>query len=205
MTARGVATLMLLAAIAILVYVVLDDSDEPADERPAPTFETDTDTEAITEPIAEVEATTQPVTDADAVTAALGREALTALGTSAEEVCGVVANWTGPATNAMVFLEPDASQASIDAIGEAAAALDRDAIYLSQQDAYVEFTEELFADNQAIVELVTPDILPASYRLRVPEDELESIAATFEAMPDVRKVITSRPAFGDDVAAACRG
>lgn len=145
------------------------------------------------------------VSRAEAVTEALGQEALDALGLTPSEVCSTVARWSDQATNAIVFLHPDATQAEIDAVGEVVFAVDLDASYVSQEDAYLEFTEDLFADDENLIELVTPDILPASYRLSVPADTLDDIAQTFETNPTVREVITERPVFSEAVDAACAG
>ena len=60
----------------------------------------------------------------EAVTQALGQEALDALGLTPAEVCSTVARWSDQSTNAIVFLQPGATQAEIDVVGEAIAAVD---------------------------------------------------------------------------------
>ena len=146
-----------------------------------------------------------PLSRDEAVAQALGQEALDALGLTPAEVCSTVARWSDQSTNAIVFLQPGATQAEIDVVGEAIAAVDPDATYVSQEDAYLEFTEELFVENESVLDLVTPDILPANYRLSVPADMLDDIAQTFETNPAVREVITERPVFSAAVDAACSG
>jgi cell division transport system permease protein len=62
--------------------------------------------------------------------------------------------------------------------------------YLDQQAAYEEF-KELFSDKPELIESVTPDVLPPSYRV-VPvdanPDEVATLGAQFENAPGVRDV-----------------
>ena len=191
MSARVVAI-----AIGLAVLLVAGCSAEVTVE-PAPSS-----ADAATEPSPVGEL---PLSRDEAVAQALGQETLDALGLTPAEVCSTVARWSDQSTNAIVFLQPGATQAEIDVVGEAIAAVDPDATYVSQEDAYLEFTEELFVENETLVDLVTPDILPASYRLSVPADMLDDIAQTFETNPAVREVITERPVFSAAVDAACSG
>ncbi len=62
--------------------------------------------------------------------------------------------------------------------------------YVDQQGAFNEFITE-FADRPELIENVTPEILPPSYRVRPTvgdADVIEALAAQFETRPGVRQV-----------------
>lgn len=145
------------------------------------------------------------VAPTDAVQEALGQDVLDDLGLTVDQLCSTVARWTAPETNAIVFMQPDATTAEIEQIATAVRALDPDALYVSQEEAYVEFTEELFADQEWAGEVVTPDLLPPSFRMLVPEETIAELVQSLGAMREVREVIVDRPVFSDEVVAACEG
>jgi cell division transport system permease protein len=64
--------------------------------------------------------------------------------------------------------------------------------YESKEEAYERFTE-LFRDQQNLLEIVEPDILPASFRVSlVDPDEFLVIAQQFEAYPGVEDIVDQR-------------
>ncbi len=61
--------------------------------------------------------------------------------------------------------------------------------YESKQEAYERFTE-LFRNQPSLIETVDPDILPASFRVKlVDPDQFMVIAAQFAAFPGVEEII----------------
>ncbi len=64
--------------------------------------------------------------------------------------------------------------------------------YESKDEAYERFTE-LFADQENLLEIVEPDILPASFRVSlVDPDEFLVINQQFEAYPGVEDIVDQR-------------
>jgi cell division transport system permease protein len=92
----------------------------------------------------------------------------------------------------IVFMRPEATPEQNDAVRNAIEASEavQSFKYLDQQAAYEEF-KELFADKPELVESVTPDVLPPSYRV-VPvdanPDEVATLGKQFEDAPGVREV-----------------
>ena len=92
----------------------------------------------------------------------------------------------------IVFMNADATEAQHAAIR---GSLDENPEiggydYVDQQGAYNEFITE-FADRPELVENVTPEILPPSYRVKPTvsdADVIEALAAQFDARPGVRQV-----------------
>ena len=92
----------------------------------------------------------------------------------------------------IVFMNADATEAQHAAIR---GALDENPeiggyAYVDQQGAYNEFITE-FADRPELIENVTPEILPPSYRVKPTvgdADVIEALAAGFDAKPGVRQV-----------------
>ncbi len=139
-----------------------------------------------------------------AVTAAIGAELLDAMGLSASELCDRL-NGIDEAETA-VFLDLDVSADELAAIEAEVRRFDPDARFVSQEDAVIEFTEELFPDQEAITDLVTPEILPASFRLQLTGEDRLAAATTLESLPGVRRVIGPErgiPQLGEAVVAAC--
>ncbi len=95
----------------------------------------------------------------------------------------------------IVFMQPDASQAQTDAVErqlEDSTQVER-FVYFDQDETFEEF-QELFANTPQIVESVTPDILPPSFRV-VPVDKsaetIESLRSVFVTQPGVREVVAA--------------
>ncbi|MCC5949940.1 MAG: ABC transporter permease [Nitriliruptoraceae bacterium] len=64
--------------------------------------------------------------------------------------------------------------------------------YESKQEAYERFTE-LFADQPSLVESIDPDILPASFRVRLENPNLFNVIADqFGAFPGVEEIVDQR-------------
>lgn len=92
----------------------------------------------------------------------------------------------------IVFMNADAGEAQHAAIR---GALDENPEisgydYVDQQGAFNEFITE-FADRPELIENVTPEILPPSYRVKPAvsdADVIEALAAQFDARPGVRQV-----------------
>lgn len=101
----------------------------------------------------------------------------------------------------IVFMQPDAPQATIDAVGaelESSPQVD-EVTYFDQDDAFAEF-QELFEDEPELVESVTPDILPPSFRVKPVDAETEvvqGLAETFDGQPGVREVVFDQKAFAE--------
>lgn len=102
------------------------------------------------------------------------------------------ARWQG-GIEFIVFMNADASAEQDTAVREsleASPAVD-EWIYVDQQQAYEEF-QELFARSPEMVEAVTPDILPPSYRVVPSDPDAEAIRALgsqYEDRPGVREVV----------------
>ena len=96
----------------------------------------------------------------------------------------------------IIFLQPersDAQQERVESllIQQTPTLVDRYR-FVTQEEAYEEFREDFFPDTPEITELVTPEILPPSYRVVPTEldaEQVEVLAARFEGEPGVRKVI----------------
>jgi cell division transport system permease protein len=92
----------------------------------------------------------------------------------------------------IVFMKPEATPEQNQAIADAIKNSNRikSSTYLDQQAAYEEF-KQLFSDKPELIESVTPDVLPPSYRV-VPvdpnPDEVATLGKQFENAPGVREV-----------------
>ncbi len=119
--------------------------------------------------------------------------ALEAMGMTVDELCGSIRLDPPPRSDydLIVFVDTDADDATLDAVGREVRNVDPDAVFVSQEEAYTEFTEDLFADQDEIVELVTPEVLPASFRLDVPNADIASLEQRFEQLDGVRRVLAS--------------
>ncbi len=93
----------------------------------------------------------------------------------------------------VVFLNPDATQQQIDSVGsdlDQSPEVERKT-FVDQQGAYDEF-RQLFADSPDMVDSVTPEILPPSYRVVPVNKEIDVVSALgqqFEGKPGVRDVV----------------
>jgi len=99
----------------------------------------------------------------------------------------------------IVFVAPDATGDQLDAVQRS---LDENPLvervtFFDQQQAYAEFSE-MFADSPDMVETVTPDILPPSFRV-VPTNadsaSVEELVAQYEVQPGVIRVARSTEAI----------
>ncbi len=95
----------------------------------------------------------------------------------------------------IVFMQPDATQAQTDAVQRQ---LDQSTQidsykYFDQDRTFKEF-KDLFKNTPQIVDSVTPDILPPSFRV-VPVDKsaetIEGLRTVFEQQPGVREVVAA--------------
>jgi cell division protein FtsX len=96
-------------------------------------------------------------------------------------------------SDVVIFFDPSTETAAINAVrAEVEARPGVDSVrYLDQTAAYDEFVE-LFADSPELVATVSPDLLPASLRVLVQEDDLEEVedlASAFEDAVGVRDVV----------------
>jgi cell division transport system permease protein len=98
----------------------------------------------------------------------------------------------------IVFMNPNATDAQIDAVRTE---LDdnpqvRDAEFCDQQCAYEEF-QRLFEDDPALLQSVTAEILPPSFRVKPVDADSDAVSAlgeVFEGAPGVREVAFSSEA-----------
>jgi len=93
----------------------------------------------------------------------------------------------------IVFMNPEVSpeqDAAVEAALEDSPQVDS-YTYIDKEQAYEEF-QDLFADTPGMVDSVTPEILPPSYRV-VPRDteaaSIQALGETFESKPGVREVV----------------
>lgn len=99
----------------------------------------------------------------------------------------------------IVFMNPNATEAQIESVR---AELEdnpqvREAEFCDQQCAFDEF-QELFADDEQLIQNVTPDILPPSFKVKPVDadtDAVEALGAVFETQPGVREVAFSSEAI----------
>ena len=108
----------------------------------------------------------------------------------------------------IVFVDPEAPPEADAAIGDAldeSPQVDR-VTYIDQEEAYEEF-QTLFEDSPEMVENVTPDILPPSYRVVPRDTDADAITAlgeTFENRPGVKDVVFAAEAIKELQDAAAR-
>lgn len=99
----------------------------------------------------------------------------------------------------IVFMNPNATDAQIEAVRTE---LDdnpqvREAEYCDKACAFAEF-QELFADDPVLLESVTEDILPPSFRVKPVDADSDAVAAlgeVFQGEPGVREVAFSSEAI----------
>ena len=99
----------------------------------------------------------------------------------------------------IIFMQPTASEDQLGAVQEA---LDEspqvDSVeFIDQQEAYDEFTD-LFADSPEMVQSVTPEILPPSYRVEPTDkdvDVIRALGSEFESKPGVKQVVFAAEAI----------
>lgn len=99
----------------------------------------------------------------------------------------------------IVFVSADATEDQLGAVGESLEGnpLVERVTFFDQQQAYEEFSE-MFADSPDMVETVTPDILPPSFRV-VPVNadsaSVEELVVQYEVQPGVIRVARSTEAI----------
>jgi hypothetical protein len=103
----------------------------------------------------------------------------------------------------IVFLDPDATDAQVTAVRDRLASAPEvvDAVFVDQQQALDEF-HELYRDDPGLLEAVTADVLPPSYRVDlVDPDAAPALIAGLERLPGVREATTTPVSrLPDDVA-----
>lgn len=95
----------------------------------------------------------------------------------------------------IVFLNPDSNQVEIDAVsGKLSANPEIDRFtFVNKQDAFVEF-QSLFQDSDQIIESVTVDDMPPSFRVvprNAESDVVEALADGFRDEPGVFEVVAA--------------
>lgn len=99
----------------------------------------------------------------------------------------------------IVFVAPDAEAEQLDAVRQS---LDDNpeverVTFFDQEQAYKEFSE-MFADSPDMLETVTPDVLPPSYRVvpvNAESDAVEELVVQYEVQPGVIRVARSTEAI----------
>ena len=99
----------------------------------------------------------------------------------------------------IVFLQPTATEDQIASVQQTldespqVATVD----FIDQDEAYAEFTD-LFADSPEMVQSVTPEILPPSFRVEPKDknvDVIRALGSTFETMSGVKQVVFAAEAI----------
>lgn len=91
-----------------------------------------------------------------------------------------------------VFMDPDATEAQIAAIAERlhGAAEVVDVVFVDHDGAYGEF-QDLYGDDPALIESVTPEMLPTSFRVTLVDHDLtaaQGLITELQESPGVREV-----------------
>jgi cell division transport system permease protein len=110
-------------------------------------------------------------------------------------VSNATSRWQG-GIEFIVYMNPDASPEQVDAV---ARALDESPqvdshVYLDKDAAFAEFQELLSEDQPELVDLVTPDVLPTSFRVKpvTPESEVvDALVQQFGQQSGVYKVVAA--------------
>ena len=109
-------------------------------------------------------------------------------------VANATQRWEG-GIEFVVWMNPEATSEQNDTVLEAitGSAEIRDYEYVDQDAAYDEF-KEIFADTPELIEVVTPEVMPPSYRV-VPVDPdadvVEELARQFQGRPGVKTVVSA--------------
>jgi hypothetical protein len=108
-----------------------------------------------------------------------------------------VANPPEPDSELVIWLEDEVSADQLDAVAGVLSEVDKvgEMRYVSQEAAIAEFQELFESDPEAMAGL-DPELLPASFRVRVPPtSEPESLQIDLLLVPGVRDVTIQRPAM----------
>jgi cell division transport system permease protein len=111
-------------------------------------------------------------------------------------VDNATARWEG-GIEFVIWMEPDATQEQDAAIRQAVDPESNPAIaastYVDQEATFEEF-KELFAETPEMIEVVSPEVLPPSYRV-VPSnpdaDVVQELVGQFDGRPGVRDVVSA--------------
>jgi hypothetical protein len=93
----------------------------------------------------------------------------------------------------IVYLDPAVSDRAVEAMRELLEHDDRiDSVsYVDQDETYEELLR-LFADVPSLIEEVTPEVLPTSYRVELEDaEDADAVEADYTAEPGVREVVHS--------------
>ena len=112
-----------------------------------------------------------------------------------EGVRNATAQWQG-GVEFIVFMNPDATQEQIDSVQRD---LDDNpqvelSTYLDHDAAYAEFRTLFERDSPELVESVTPDALPTSFKVKPTQanaDVVRALQAEFQEKPGVREVVAA--------------
>jgi cell division transport system permease protein len=111
----------------------------------------------------------------------------------------------------VVYLQPGASDEDIERVGDQLRSAEgvREVTAVSQQEAYEEY-QRLYADEETMVEAVTPDLLPPSFRVAPVDADpglIQRITRPLASDPDVYQVVTADEAVQDvrDLSGAVSG
>ncbi len=115
-------------------------------------------------------------------------------------VDNATARWEG-GIEFVVWMNPDATEEQnagvLDAINNSPAI--REYQFVDQAAAFEEF-KEIFADTPELIEVVSPEVMPPSYRI-VPVDPdadvVEEMASQFDDRPGVRTVVSANDTIRD--------
>ena len=107
-------------------------------------------------------------------------------------VSNATARWQG-GIEFVIFLNSDATQAQIDALGADLGKSPevKSYKYVDQKAAYAEFTR-LFSDSPEMIDSIKPEDLPPSYRVEPVNkdvDSVDSLGATYNGRPGVERVV----------------
>lgn len=111
----------------------------------------------------------------------------------AEELAAVLSLFErpGPSDRAEIFMDVRADSEQVAAVRRALA-VDPDIVdvdHLTEQDAYRHF-QQMFAEHPELTGLVTPQILPESFRVRVAQGvAMEPVVDRYASMPGVDEVL----------------
>lgn len=123
------------------------------------------------------------------VTIAVSLAALGSVLMMRQEVNKQSVQWRG-GVQVAIFMKTNASQAEVSSVGSQLKTLSqvKSVRFVNQAEAFKEF-RTLFQGNQQLVSVVTPDELPASYRV-VPRDpaQTQALARQFANQPGVASV-----------------
>ena len=95
----------------------------------------------------------------------------------------------------IVFVNAKASQDQVDALGKSLRenSLISNVKYYNHEDAYAE-AKELFRDTPEMLSVITPDVLPTSYRVEPKDksaDTVEALSRQYETQAGVERVVSA--------------